>query len=426
MMLCPKCKLKYEDKFLFCRQCGSKLQEIIEQNFCPFCGNKIETNGDFCPYCSNSLAETNTNSVVNGINLSTDKFVNTIGKSVRPVHTVEHDATEQNQFCCEMKDSDEPFFSKRHLFSCEGRRGRLSFIKVLFFWWIISETFFFLYSGNFTVLVLFGLLLAYPQFCNLAKRFHDFNLSTSWAFAFYMVVFLLSIGIHATHSLAMLEKSVLSVRLLIAGFFIIPCCLLCFKKGTTGTNKFGSDPVSVSNKLETKRNDFSIKKTAMIALTAILILLGLLNSKAHENEAFMVRLFDAGITIFLDGQELYSHAYKLEREGNYNEAFKWYKSSAELGYVRAQNKLAVLYDEGIGVNKNKQEAFKWFLKAAEQGDVDAQYNVANCYLNGSGVDKNIEKAEKWFIEAAKMGDVGAMTKLEKMNPNKPSPWLKNK
>ena len=163
----------------------------------------------------------------------------------------------------------------------------------------------------------------------------------------------------------------------------------------------------------------------MIALTAILILLGLLNSKAHENEAFMVRLFDAGITIFLDGQELYSHAYKLEREGNYNEAFKWYKSSAELGYVRAQNKLAVLYDEGIGVNKNKQEAFKWFLKAAEQGDVDAQYNVANCYLNGSGVDKNIEKAEKWFIEAAKMGDVGAMTKLEKMNPNKPSPWLKN-
>lgn len=57
MRICPNCNLEYEDKYLFCHQCGSKLQEIIEQSFCPYCGNRIETEGDFCPYCGNSLSD---------------------------------------------------------------------------------------------------------------------------------------------------------------------------------------------------------------------------------------------------------------------------------------------------------------------------------------------------------------------------------
>ena len=55
MKFCPNCHIECEDKFSFCNQCGSKLQEIIELVFCPFCGNKMETEGDFCPYCGNSL-----------------------------------------------------------------------------------------------------------------------------------------------------------------------------------------------------------------------------------------------------------------------------------------------------------------------------------------------------------------------------------
>ena len=57
MKICPKCSVEYEDKYSFCHHCGSKLQEKIEQNFCPFCGNKVETDGEFCPFCGNSLEE---------------------------------------------------------------------------------------------------------------------------------------------------------------------------------------------------------------------------------------------------------------------------------------------------------------------------------------------------------------------------------
>ena len=58
MKICPNCSVEYEDKYAFCHQCGGKLQEKIEQNFCPFCGNKVETDGEFCPFCGNSLEET--------------------------------------------------------------------------------------------------------------------------------------------------------------------------------------------------------------------------------------------------------------------------------------------------------------------------------------------------------------------------------
>lgn len=55
---CPKCNLQYEDKFAFCHHCGSELHKKIEQIFCPYCGKRIETDGEFCPYCGNLLFDT--------------------------------------------------------------------------------------------------------------------------------------------------------------------------------------------------------------------------------------------------------------------------------------------------------------------------------------------------------------------------------
>ena len=59
MKICSKCQLEMEDKYKFCYQCGGKLQEKIEIAFCPYCGEKVETDGDFCPFCGNALNEDN-------------------------------------------------------------------------------------------------------------------------------------------------------------------------------------------------------------------------------------------------------------------------------------------------------------------------------------------------------------------------------
>lgn len=49
------------------------------------------------------------------------------------------------------------------------------------------------------------------------------------------------------------------------------------------------------------------------------------------------------------------------------ENFRKYKMMAELGGEKEQAKLAILYDDGYCVPKNRDEAVKWYRKAAEQG-----------------------------------------------------------
>lgn len=77
MKICSNCNLEYEDKFTFCRQCGSKLQEIIEHNFCPYCGNRIEKEDAFCPYCGNSVKEEATNDI--------NKTNENVGKDIQKI-----------------------------------------------------------------------------------------------------------------------------------------------------------------------------------------------------------------------------------------------------------------------------------------------------------------------------------------------------
>ena len=168
-----------------------------------------------------------------------------------------------------------------------------------------------------------------------------------------------------------------------------------------------------------------------IIVSAFLIIIGIfsfLYNKSLYDEAFMYKLYDVGILNIIAKEEhyanAYNYAYSFDREGDYSEAFKWYKLSAEGGYAPAQNNLGIMYEEGKGVGKDNNKAFNWYLKSAEQGNVTAQYNVGSCYLRGKGVNKDLKKAEEWFTKAAEMGDVAAMNMVEKINPNAPIPWLK--
>ena len=67
--------------------------------YCQYCGKPAESDSDFCPFCGKALNQT----------LS-------YGSRIA------------------VSDSKEPFFSKHHLFSYDGRRGRLEYIKVCGFW----------------------------------------------------------------------------------------------------------------------------------------------------------------------------------------------------------------------------------------------------------------------------------------------------
>jgi TPR repeat protein len=94
------------------------------------------------------------------------------------------------------------------------------------------------------------------------------------------------------------------------------------------------------------------------------------------------------------------------------EAAYWYKQAADKGYAAAQYRLAICYDRGKGVVRNKEEANKWYAaaaaqdekyalvsydrtKAAEEGDIVAQNELGEeCYENGDYL-----QAEMWWLRA---------------------------
>jgi len=111
---------------------------------------------------------------------------------------------------------------------------------------------------------------------------------------------------------------------------------------------------------------------------------------------------------------LYENGWGIPK--NYNEAFKYYKISAERGFMLAFNNLATFYRNGFGVEKNLNSAVYWYEQGVEKGDKTAFNNliqlanenhpvaldhVGALYLNGRFVPKNYQEAFKYYSRAAK-------------------------
>lgn len=59
-------------------------------------------------------------------------------------------------------------------------------------------------------------------------------------------------------------------------------------------------------------------------------------------------------------------------------------------------RLAQMYEDGRGTEKNPSEAFRWWNRKAETGDFWAPEQVARCYAEGIGTPKNPDEARKWY------------------------------
>lgn len=83
-------------------------------------------------------------------------------------------------------------------------------------------------------------------------------------------------------------------------------------------------------------------------------------------------------------------------------AFKYYDSSANTGYARAQANLGYCHDIGLGTEKNQAKAKRWYGEAAKQGNLVGQLNYAQKLLAEGIASDNREgilKARDWFKKA---------------------------
>ncbi len=110
-----------------------------------------------------------------------------------------------------------------------------------------------------------------------------------------------------------------------------------------------------------------------------------------------------------------------------NQAFAYYKKSAEAGYARSMNNLGICYQYGYGCTRDVKEAFKWYEKAANLGNTTSMYNLAVYYtafspdnfatnpnnvLTGGPICKvDLNKAYQLYKAAADKGNKLAMYML---------------
>ena len=97
------------------------------------------------------------------------------------------------------------------------------------------------------------------------------------------------------------------------------------------------------------------------------------------------------------------------KEGDYSSAFEYYTKAAELGDAMAHYKLAHLYCEGEGVQKDERKALYHWEEAAISGHPYARLNLAVIEIENG----RPERGEKHFIIAANLGDEKSMKQLWK-------------
>lgn len=99
----------------------------------------------------------------------------------------------------------------------------------------------------------------------------------------------------------------------------------------------------------------------------------------------------------------------------YKKAYDFWIKPAQDGDADAQYNIALLYMNGLGVEKNERLALMWFTYAGEQGMADAQYNAGVMFYGGKGVYPDHKSAIEWWTLAANQGHANAQNNLAIMH-----------
>jgi len=100
--------------------------------------------------------------------------------------------------------------------------------------------------------------------------------------------------------------------------------------------------------------------------------------------------------------------------GDYATAKQIWLEAAKAGDPEAMNNLGILYDKGLGVDRDIETAARLYERAADLGFPNAQFNLANLYYNGVGIKRDYATAARWYTAAARGGHALAQFYLAEM------------
>src|SRR5580698_7611971 len=73
---------------------------------------------------------------------------------------------------------------------------------------------------------------------------------------------------------------------------------------------------------------------------------------------------------------------KAFKAADYATAYSEWKPLADKGDANAQCNLGIMYQKGLGVDRDPGQAFQLFQAAANQGNAQAEYQLAQMYAEG--------------------------------------------
>lgn len=97
----------------------------------------------------------------------------------------------------------------------------------------------------------------------------------------------------------------------------------------------------------------------------------------------------------------------------YEEAYKWFNSSAAWHYGPGLTALGDCFFYGRGVQKDREKGLKYYAKAYEHSDSEGAYRLACWYEGIQSNAQNLNKAAQYFEKAAEWGCVPACYKIGK-------------
>ncbi len=100
--------------------------------------------------------------------------------------------------------------------------------------------------------------------------------------------------------------------------------------------------------------------------------------------------------------------------GEYDRALAAYQEAAGAGSAAAMTSIGVIYEKGLGTDRDYRTALDWFYRAADAGEPAAMFWIGWNYYYALGVDRSYSTALKWCLKAAEAGNAEAMNWVSDM------------
>jgi TPR repeat protein len=137
------------------------------------------------------------------------------------------------------------------------------------------------------------------------------------------------------------------------------------------------------------------------------------NASIASNPRVVRYLFNLGRAQMAQANKFNIVTQSNERTDAFRRARLALEDAQQRGYVAAIYNLAVIYDQGLGVNQDVERANDLFKRAANQGFPLAMYTLAQRYSEGDkgSIIRDEGQAYEWFAKGSDSGLIDATVKV---------------